>query len=374
VPDPLADNPSRVRELVLKFGSNSTAYQILNPGIRHWLPPENNAVVGHVRQRGRWIVAGAPICEATSLATTSLAFEATALEEGRGARVCYFCVADRLRKALAAHPETNGRHATIAIGAEPVWDPRTWDERVRRRSSLRAQLNRARNKGVTIVAAPTRPVPYRDALQACLAQWLAARPLPPMHFLVEPDTLGGVLEDRRLYVAMRSGKPVGFLVASPVPLRNGFLIEQIVRGAGAPNGMAELLIDAAMRDLAACGATYVTQGLVALSTYAKIAMAENPLWIRALMAWARAHGRRFYNFAGLEAFREKMEPDAWETVYAIANEPRISPTTLHAIARAFCHGSPFGALTRALGKALRQEIRWLSDTNQSQRKTPLPQA
>jgi phosphatidylglycerol lysyltransferase len=366
---------AHVRDLVLAHGWNSTAYQILNPGIEHWLPPAGDAVVGFVRQRRRWIAAGAPVCAESDLSATAAAFEAAAgAGDGRdarggdraAARVCYFCVADRLRRALEP-----GGHAAVAIGAEPVWDPRGWADRVGRRSSLRAQLNRARNKGVTVVAAPVRPVPYRAELRRCLTEWLDARPLPPMHFLVEPDTLGGVLADRRLYVAIRGGdgRPVAFLVASPVPLRNGFLIEQIVRGAGAPNGTAELLVDAAMRDLAAHGATYVTQGLVALSTFARSAMADNPLWFRALATWARAHGRRFYNFAGLEAFRAKMEPDAWETVYAITNEPRLSPATLDAVARAFCRGSPVVALARALGKAVRQEGAWLLRRLD---RTPLP--
>lgn len=344
----------RVRELVLRHGWNSTAYQILNPGIEHWISPAGDGVVGFVRERQRWVAAGAPVCPENRLTETAAAFEDAARRASDGAKVCYFCVADRLRDAVRG----TGEHATVAIGSEPVWDPRGWDERVRRRSSLRAQLNRARNKGVTVVAAPIRPVPYRRELQRCLDEWLAARPLPPMHFLVEPDTLGGVLEDRRLYVAMRDDRPVAFLVASPIPLRNGYLVEQIVRGRSAPNGTAELLVDAAMRDLAASGATHVTQGLVALSTFARTAMAESPLWFRALSAWARAHGRRFYNFTGLESFRVKMEPDAWETAYAVSNEPSFSPTTLHAVARAFCHGSPFGALARAVGKALRQELRW----------------
>jgi phosphatidylglycerol lysyltransferase len=363
---------ARVRDLVLSHGWNSTAYQILNPGIEHWLSSDGGAAVGFVRQRRRWIAAGAPVCPEPNLPQVAAAFEATAAaatsSRGGGARVCYFCVADRLRDALSGGG--GGGYASVAIGAEPVWDPRGWDDTVRRRASLRAQLSRARNKGVTVVAAPVRPVPYRAGLERCVGEWLAARPLPPMHFLVEPDTLGGVLADRRIYIAMRDGgggggggggaaRPVAFLVASPVPLRNGYLIEQIVRGAAAPNGTAELLIDAALRDLAAHGATHVTQGLVALSAFARGAMADNPLWFRALAAWARAHGRRFYNFAGLEAFRAKMEPDAWETVYAIANEPRFSPATLHAVACAFCRGSPALAVARALAKALRQETEWL---------------
>jgi phosphatidylglycerol lysyltransferase len=353
---PLDARLSRVRSLVLRYGWNSTVYQILNPGIEHWFPerPDDDAVVGFVRERRHWIVAGAPVCEPSRLREVATAFENAAAERG-GARVCYFCAMEQSRAALAH----GAPHAQIAIGAQPVWDPRGWEERVRRRSSLRAQLNRARNKGVSVVVPEVRPVPYRAELEGCLAEWLSARPLPPMHFLVEPDTLGGVLEDRRLYVAKRDGRVVAFLVASPVPLRNGFLIEQIARGVRCPNGTAELLIDAAMRDIAARGHTYVTQGLVALSTHARAAIKENPLWLRALMAWARAHGNRFYNFRGLEAFRTKMEPDSWETIYAIANEPSFTPQTLNAVARAFCHGSPFSAVGRAIGKAVRQEARWL---------------
>jgi phosphatidylglycerol lysyltransferase len=349
----------RVRELVLAYGWNSTVYQILNPGIEHWLPADGrDCVVGFVRQQRRWIVAGAPVCEPSRLRDEAAAFEREAAERA-AAKVCYFCAMERTRDTIAQ----DGRHAVIAIGAQPVWDPRGWGERVRRpRSSLRAQLNRARNKGVTVVIPSARPVPYRPELEHCLAEWLAARPLPPMHFLVEPDTLGGVLADRRLYVAMREiggeHRVVAFLVASPVPLRNGYLIEQIVRANGCPNGTAELLIDAAMRDLAACGATYVTQGLVALSTNARMAMNDNPLWFRALTGWARAHGNRFYNFCGLEAFRTKMTPDSWEMIYAIANEPRFTPLTLNAVARAFCQGSPVVALSRAITKAIRQETRW----------------
>ncbi len=193
-------------------------------------------------------------------------------------------------------------------------------------------------------------------MRECLAEWLASKPLPPMHFLVEPETLDGVIDDRLVYVAKRDGQTVAFLVPSPVAARNGYLIEQIARRPDAPNGTAELLIDAAMRDLAVRGCTYATLGLVALAEHAQGELAQNPLWLRVLMMWARAHGRRFYNFAGLEAFRAKMNPDRWDPVYAITNERHFTPATLHAIAASFCAGSPEVALMKALGKALRKEI------------------
>ena len=44
-------DPVRARELILAYGWNATAYQILNPGIEHWLPPDGrDCVVGFVRQ------------------------------------------------------------------------------------------------------------------------------------------------------------------------------------------------------------------------------------------------------------------------------------------------------------------------------------
>jgi phosphatidylglycerol lysyltransferase len=78
--------------------------------------------------------------------------------------------------------------------------------------------------------------------------------------------------------------------------------------------------------------------------------------LQALLAWVRAHGRRFYNFEGLESFKAKFQPEEWEPVYAIANQPRFSLAALCAIGAAFIDGSLIGATTRALWWAIRQEL------------------
>ena len=77
-----------------------------------------------------------------------------------------------------------------------------------------------------------------------------------------------------------------------------------------------------------------------------------------MLAWARAHGTRFYNFGGLDAFKAKFKPDSWEPLYAISNETRFSPHTLYAIAAAFSDGPPLLTLGRALAAALKQELVW----------------
>lgn len=345
----------RARELVLAHGWNSTAYQILNPGIHHWFSSVAPGVVGIVPRGGTWVVAGAPVCAPESLAAVTAELEAAAAARGR--RVCYVAAASRLEHHFRGSP----RHAQVVLGAQPVWNPQDWPQILKARSSVRAQVARARNKGVRV--SPGTPDSARGdpGLRRCLDEWLESRPLPPLHFLVEPATFAGELADRVLLVAQRGETPVGFLMASPVPQRQGYLVEQIIRSAEAPNGTAELLIDALMTRLANVGCAYVTMGLVPISTHADSLLRQNPFWLRATMRLARAHGRRFYHFDGLEQFREKLRPAAWEPIYAISNERRFTVRSTYAMMAAFAEGSLAALVATALGRAILTEARWLGE-------------
>jgi phosphatidylglycerol lysyltransferase len=217
---------------------------------------------------------------------------------------------------------------------------------------------------VAVTCWPAHRATDAPALSRCLTEWLATRGLPPLHFLVEPASLS-LLEDRRVFVAERRGEVVGFLIASPVPARAGWLLEQIVRGRAAPNGTAELLVDAAMRAAARDGSGYATLGLVPLSRRARVPSYPNPLWLRLLVGWARAHGRRFYNFDGLDAFKAKFRPARWDPVFAIARAPRFSPGMLHATLAAFTTGSLAAAVARGLGRAAVREFQILAEAARS---------
>jgi phosphatidylglycerol lysyltransferase len=343
-----ASHPS-ARELVMTYGWNTTAYQILNPGLAHWFAPDAPAVVAYTRRHNVMLVVGAPVCAADALQSVMASFERFAGEEG--CRVCYVGAADRMRDLVAGSRE----HSTIVIGAQPVWNPQGWNAVIESRRSLRAQLTRARNKGVTIEARSLAEADASPELDRVLDEWLRSRGMPPLHFMVEPRTLHGVVADRVLLVARRAGAAVAFLVASPVAARNGYLIEQVARSPRAPNGSSELLIDAAMRRFAEDGRVYVTLGLVALSSQAATASAINPWWLRLMTTFARAHANRFYNFRGLERFRTKMSPAHWETIYAISNERSFSLRTLYAIGAAFSGISPWRAIALGVVRALRHE-------------------
>jgi phosphatidylglycerol lysyltransferase len=345
----LAHDQANAHALVMAYGWNTTAYQILNPGFEYWFAPDGAAVVAYVRRQNVMLVAGAPVCAADTLGAVTAEFEQFARDCGY--RVCYVCAAARLRREL----EGSGGHSAIVIGAQPVWDPRRWIETVAVRRSIRQQIARARNKGVTSGAIPSERAGDDPELKHVLDQWLAARCLPPMRFLVEPHTLDGVLSDRLVLAARHAKRTVAFLVASPVAARNGFLIEQLARSPHAPNGSSELLIDAAMRHFAEAGRAYATLGLVALASNTG-ADVVNPWWFRLMTAMARTHANRFYNFRGLERFRLKLAPAYWETIFAISNERRFSMRTLYAVGEAFSGISPWLALGLGIYRAAGQEF------------------
>jgi phosphatidylglycerol lysyltransferase len=343
---------SHAREKILDYAWNSTAYQILNPGIERWFARDKEAVVGFVCAKGVRVAVGAPVCGLDDLPAVAAEFENDASRHHQ--RVCYFGAESRL-ESLYKGSET---HAKVLLGAQPVWDPADWPGIIASNKSLRAQLNRARNKGVTVTEWPIEKAHANPTLAECLAKWLASKGLPPLHFMVEPDTLERLF-DRRVFVGELDGKVVGFIVLSPVPMRNGWLFEQFPHVPGAPNGTVELMIDTAMRALAADGFDYATLGLSPLSVRATVEPFDNPLWLKIVLAWLRKHARRFYDFDGLDAFKSKLKPTRWEPVFAISNEEKMSPRTLYAILAAFSQNKPFRLVVSGMIKALSTEIIWI---------------
>lgn len=350
----MTDTRPAARELVLRHGWNTACYQVLNPGVRHWFSSARDAVVGYSTFARTRVVVGAPVCASERL--EAVAAEFAAASAAANERVAFFAAGARLERLLGAS------HCLVSLGAQPVWDPRFWPDIVRHKASLRAQLLRARNKGVSVTRWTPACASASPSLRRVLREWLASRGLPPLHFMTEPELLDHV-EDRRIFVAERDvgegTQVVGFLVAAPIPARDGWLVEQWPRARAAPNGTTHLLVDAAMRDVAAAGAGYVSLGLAPLSLHGSSTEHVPPPWMRWLLAWMRAHARRFYNFGGLEAFKASLQPMAWEPAFAIAPGDRFTPSVLRAIAGVFAGGSPELLVARAVTTAAAREVRTL---------------
>lgn len=291
--------PSRRFDAALRaYGLNATSFQLLERDFAHWFDPSSDAAVAYVDTGAAWMVGGEPLARETERPEVAERFVAAAGHAGR--RAAFFATEGQLGESAA--------FSRLLIGEQPTWNPADWERTTLGASrSLRAQLRRAANKGVRVRQLAVEDVhegtPMRGALDALVRRWQASRAMAGMGFLV---TVQPFLrpQERMLFVAELQGRPVAMLSMAPVYARDGWLFENLLREPAAPNGTSELLVDAGMRAAAARGAQWVTLGLAPLS---------GPVvpWLARVRDWASP----FFNFAGLRAFKAKLQPQRWEQIW-----------------------------------------------------------
>jgi hypothetical protein len=286
--------------LLRQHGWNATSFQVLEPGFEYWF--DGDACVAYVDTGRAWVAAGAPIAAEASLGLVASAFAAAARVAGRS--VCFFATERRFVSVPGF------RH--LSIGEQPVWEPARWSETLRATPSLREQLRRARAKGVSVSqvsadALSDPRAPLRREIEALIASWQRSKAMPPMGFLVHVEPFA-FANERQIFVARlgagADARVVGFAAAIPVYARQGWFLEDLIRGPGAPNGTTELLVDAVMLAAARLGSAYLTLGLSPLA--GSVAPA---------LGLARRYASPFYDFAGLRGFKAKLRPLCWAPIY-----------------------------------------------------------
>ncbi len=323
---------TKALRLIARHGRTATAFQLVSPGLSHWFDGDRG-VVAYVDTGSAWVAAGEPVAAESDGIAVAERFVDAAQQVAR--RASFFGT----EGLLASSPRLRRFH----IGEQPVWDPQQWDAHVREHRSFREQLRRARAKGVrvrVVDAATLEGEPRLEAaIEAVVSHWLAARPMPPMHFLVEVAPLWH-LAQRRLFVAERASEVIGVLSLAPVPARRGWLFEHLLRDPKAPNGTSELLVDVAMRALARDDVSWATLGLAPLA-------GTVPTWLR----WTRTLSRPLFNFDGLVAFKRKLRPQRWEPIYLAFPVGQSSAVALLDGLRAFAGGPlwRFGVRTALRG-------------------------
>jgi phosphatidylglycerol lysyltransferase len=333
----------RVLAVLRRHGWNATSFQVLEPGFQYWFA-DDDACVAYVDTGRAWVAAGAPLTERARLQEVAEAFHRRAHDSRR--RVAFFAVEQRVVDAL--------HWRSLHIGEQPEWDADVWPETLRTSSSLREQLRRARAKGVSVRLASLdelrSPSPLRRGLERLVAGWLGRHEMAPMGFLVQVDPLT-LLEEHRVYLAEQEEQLVGFLTASPIFARPGWLLQNLIRAPEAPNGTTELLVDLAMRDAAAeSGAEdspMVTLGLAPLAGQVVPAL-----------RLARSAGSVLFDFEGLRAFKARLRPSRWSPIHVVYPKDQGAVRTTVDVLEAFArdHLVRFGLSTLLRGPTI---VVWL---------------
>ncbi|MEL6178529.1 MAG: phosphatidylglycerol lysyltransferase domain-containing protein, partial [Myxococcota bacterium] len=139
---------SRERALALlrRYGTHATSFQLMEPGLTYWFDPHDEGFVGFVRESSMRLVAGPPVAATGRMGAVLKRFVADC--EASGEQALIFSADQALLETLE---QTEGLPTfdAIKIGEQPEWRPGDYTTQGSSRRSLRSQVNRARNKGVT---------------------------------------------------------------------------------------------------------------------------------------------------------------------------------------------------------------------------------
>lgn len=324
-----ASQPSDIRARLVAavhaHGREAVSFQALEDGLAVYEDPDG--LVAYADTGTAHVAVGSPLAPEDAVAEVGARFVAHAKA--------------RRRRALfvgVENPSLFRNVEALVIGEQPVYEPATWADTLRRKRSLREQLRRARAKGVRVRRVEASEIaegsPLRAHVEALAADWLRTRHMEPMRFLVALEPFHEPTA-HRYFLAEHEGSVVAFASAVPIPAAGGYLLEDVVRAREMPNGTSELLVDALFRELR--DAPMVTLGLAPLTG------AVHPV-----LKVIRAVTRPLYDFAGVRAYKERLAPGRFDRVYLV--HPEHEWTMIHVIEtlRAFAGGSLVVFGTRSL--------------------------
>src|SRR5258708_31934195 len=250
----LPDRTGELLRLQTLYGYNPHSLVSIAPGAMLWSSPDIDGAVIYGEFGRVWLAAGDPLAPLEDMAELARQFAAFAKRKNR-------VVAFVPTSAEFARRITLDGFMAVKVGASPYFDLKTWNPRGDCAKKLRAGVNQARRAGleVAMISESVDESLKKETAQLCM-NWLSSRrAATTFGWLIALDPFLHS-EHKKYFAARVDGKLVGFLVASPIPKRKAWYLEDVLREPDAPNGTSTLLVFEAFAKLKAEGATLATLG------------------------------------------------------------------------------------------------------------------
>ena len=345
-PDPTTEL-LRLHEL---HGYNAHSLVGIASGVRFWSSPETDGAINFNEFGKVWLVPGEPLAGPDSQAALTDRFLRLASAKGR--TVAFFPASERFAK----HSNQLGLRV-VKIGSAPYFDLATWSPRGDRAKKARAGTNQAFRAGIRVTKVISIDEKLISEANRLCKSWLTTRRSPTKFgWLFSVDLFQH--SERKKYFTARdaTGRLVGFLAASPIPARQGWYLEDILRLPQAPNGTADLLVVEALKSLKRDGAKLATLGTAPMAmegTFDSLIKCSPRLsQVTRLVATVFTI---FYNFDGVRRFKAKFAPSWWESEYVLISQNITAPPrVIYAFVQAVVPAGASDLVTRYCARVWRQ--------------------
>ena len=332
-----SDDDSDLTNLRSLYGYNEHAFVSTSEQKRIWRDADRKGAISYVERGSIWLVTGEPFANEEDLFKISRDFITFAREKRKIA--VFVPSTERFAKSM-----TSLNMRIQKIGASPYFDLQNWNPRGNCAKHLRVGINRARRAGVVVEQVSKITDLFRSEVHELREGWLERR-AAGIHFgwLFEVAPFENAASKKYFSARDEHGELVGLLAASPIPARDGWYLEDVLRSADAPSGTSDLLVFEALNTLKAEGAKLATLGTVPLSTIGDDDISTKGILLNRALEFTRRNLSTLYNFEGLRCFKSKFVPSWWESEYIIVSKGYLTaPRVGFAVVRTILDGSNFG--------------------------------
>lgn len=305
---------------IRSWGCNTHSFLSLYKGISHFRLPGVQGYVPYVETDKLILVSGEPVAPQESYSSLLRAMRDMSGQKGKTLGIL---PAREISQELLDQLDFD----SVFIGKEPIFDLRNLPKSSK---SIRQAVNRAEKLGITIVNYEDK---FQHQVQSLCSQWQDTRELPALQFLFQLRPMD-LKEEKKFFLAVDDNDKLhAFLSCSPIPGRNGWYLEDLIRDRSAPNGTTELLLTRAMRQLQEEGYEMATLALAPLAGLPE--NDEKHPWLNKLLRLAYKKLSFIYHFQTLEYFKGKFKPSHWEPNYFYFYPRGVSPSLVRNLLEAF---------------------------------------
>ena len=314
---------SKARELVLKYGQNSSAYLTLEDDKTLFFSKEIDGVIPYGVVGNVVTVCGDPICAPEDFVRLLAEFKAFCKE-------CSFeCIFLGTTDVFLKEYEMLG-YSHVKAGEEARFHLEEYQLAGGKMAKLRSLINHANKEVTTHEYKPTET--KNEEIEKGIAEvseaWLEGKKSGQLGFSVGGVGLEDPMDRRYFYATNEEGKIVGFNVFLPYDNKKGYLADVTRRVPHAPGGVTEKLIFDGFMSLKEEGAEWGSMGMATLSNVHEEGVKDD-ITVK-LLDFIYEKCNRFYGFKDLHKAKEKYSPTVWAPGYFVYSTKNITPEIAYA--------------------------------------------
>lgn len=330
------------------YGYNPHSLVSIAETNRTWFDSATQSCAVYSEHGKIWLVAGDIIAKEENLREAAEKFIASAHKRKKIA--AFMPTTEKFARAVISN-----RVKAVKIGASPYFDLPNWNPKGNKAKHLRANLNQGRRAGISVTKISDIGESFQAEVSELCESWLTnCRAAVKFGWLFDLSPF--LLAERKRFFAARdgNGKLFGLLAASPIPARDGWYLEDVLRRADAPNGTTDLPVYEALKTFAAEGAKIATLGTVPLaSDGADTLSSDGNFFTKQTLKFSRSSLKTIYGFEGLHRFKSRFVPSWWESEYAVAPPGMfVSPQVAGAFLRAILPNGLFDLAKKQIVRAV----------------------